>query len=327
MGRQSPVGIDHPNSRPCKIDAMNQYDLVSLQLFMATVDQGNIAAAARSNNIAASAVSKRISDLEARLGVALLYRLRDGAQPTPAGQALYRHAKNIEHILKAATSELSEYALGARGHVGLWASVSAVTQFLPDDIAAFVQSYPEVRIELREDVSLNIVEGVRSGFADVGIYSVHIGSTDLQERVYRRDTLMVIVPKGHELDGRESVRLEEIAAYPQVGLQEGSSLQARLLAEAERLGVPLRLRVHVFGFDGVRGMVAAGLGVAVLPEGAVVPYLGPNLGISALRLDEPWALRTLLIGCRDFASLPVPARELIECLAPALPTGETSRQS
>ena len=84
---------------------------------------------------------------------------------------------------------------------------------------------------------------------------------------------MVIVPKGHELEGRESVRLKEIAAYPQVGLQEGSSLQARLLAEAERLGVPLRLRVHVFGFDGVRGMVAAGLGVAVLPEGAVVPYL------------------------------------------------------
>ena len=165
---------------------MNQYDLVSLQLFVAIVDQGNIAAAARSNNIAASAVSKRISDLEARLGVALLYRLRDGAQPTPAGQALYRHAKNIEHILKDASSELSEFALGARGHVRLWASVSAVTQFLPDDIAAFVQSYPEVRIELREDVSLNIVEAVRTGFADVGIYSVHIGSTDLQERVYRR---------------------------------------------------------------------------------------------------------------------------------------------
>ena len=66
-------------------------------------------------------------------------------------------------------------------------------------------------------------------------------------------------------------------------------MQARLLAEAERLGRAAAPAVHVFGFDGVRGMVAAGLGVAVLPEGAVVPYLGPNLAISALRLDEPWA--------------------------------------
>ncbi|TSD83488.1 LysR family transcriptional regulator [Mycobacterium sp. KBS0706] len=294
---------------------MTHLDLVSLRLFVSVVEQRSIAQASRTHNIAASAVSKRLSDLEARVGVTLLYRLKEGVEPTPAGQALYRHAKRMTRIVEDLEAELSEYSQGARGHVRLWANTSAVTQFLPEDLAAYVAHFPEVRIELREDTSNRIVDAVRDGFADMGVFSDHIGPTDLETRIYRRDTLMLIVPSGHPLAGRERVRLAETAAFDHVGLQEGSSLQARLLEEAGRDGTPIRMRVQVFGFDGIRRMVEAGLGIAVLPQGAVLPYLGKN-EFCAVELDESWAVRSLLLGFREYRSLPIVARALIECLAP-----------
>ncbi|WP_165435283.1 LysR family transcriptional regulator [Bradyrhizobium sp. Leo121] len=294
---------------------MAHLDLISLRLFASVVEHRNIAQASRANNIAASAVSKRVADLEARFGVALLYRLRDGIEVTPAGEALYRYVQSISRIAEDMDAELSEFSSGAKGLVRLWANTSAVTQFLPEDLASYVAQYPEVRIDLREDTSDRIVQAVGQGTADIGVISDQIDHSSIETRLYRRDTLMVIVPKGHELDGRDSVRLGETASYQHVGLQAGSSLQAKILTEAKTSDIDIRMRVQVFGFDGVRRMVEAGLGVAVLPEGAVLPYIEKG-EFAAMNLNEPWAQRSLLVGYREFRSLPVVARAMIECFAP-----------
>jgi DNA-binding transcriptional LysR family regulator len=303
----------------------SHFDITSLRLFASVVEQANIAQAARANNIAASAVSKRISDLEARIGIGLLYRTRDGVEATPAGQALFRHVKRILRMLKNLDAELSEYTNGVRGQVRIWATTSAVTQFLPEDLAAYATGFPAVKIELREEASQVIIDAIRDGFADMGIFSGHITNAEIETRVYRRDTLMVIVPSGHPLAQREKVRLAETAEYDHVGLPEGSSLQWKLMKEAEAQGIRLHFRVNVLSFDGIRRMVEAGLGLAVLPEGAVTPYLGTGK-LSAIALDEPWAMRSLLLGYRDYRSLPVVARALVEYLAPA-PHGSEEKVS
>jgi Transcriptional regulator len=77
------------------------------------------------------------------------------------------------------------------------------------------------------------------------------------------------------------------------------------------------MRVQVFGFDGIRRMVEAGLGIAVLPQGAVFPYLD-HRNLVAMVLDESWANRTLYVGYRDYRALPLAARQLVETLAPPL---------
>ena len=212
-------------------------------------------------------------------------------------------------------AELSEYTDGQRGEVRLWANTSAVTQFLPEDLASYVEQYPEVKIQLREETSQAVVDGLRDGFADIGIFSEHLANSEVGTRIYRRDTLMVIVPCHHPLSERTSVNLADTIAYAHIGLQEGSSLQNKLVIEAARAKLDLRIRVKVLSFDGIRRMVEAGLGLAVLPEGAVTPYIGAGM-FTALPLDEPWARRALLLGFRDLKSLPVVARALIECLAP-----------
>ncbi|MCC4800575.1 MULTISPECIES: LysR substrate-binding domain-containing protein [Enterovibrio] len=291
------------------------FDITTLRLFVSVAEQGNIAEASRINHIAASAISKRISDLEARVGVNLLYRLRGGVEPTQAGKAMLRHAKRVLLLLEDMDAELSEFTHGMRGQVRLWANTSSITQFLPEDISRYVERFPEVGIELREETSRIIVDGVREGLTDLGIFSGHTDSGDLETRVYRHDTLMVILPTGHPLEEHETLKLEDIAAYNQVGLQDGSSLQNQLMREASSLEDPLKFRVRVLSFDGIRRMVEAGLGLAVLPEGAVIPFLEMGT-FTAVKLDEPWAKRSLILGFRDYKSLPVVARTLIECLAP-----------
>ena len=294
---------------------MRTLDFVSLRLFAVVIEHGNIAQASRVNGIAASAISKRISDLEDQIGVALIHRLRDGIRPTAAGQVLYEHVRGINSDVDRLQADLSEFTTGERGRIRLWANTSAVTQFLPEDLKVYVDQRPAVRIELREDTSARIIEAVRDGTADIGIFSGHIGQTDLEQRIYRRDTLMVIVPSGHALADAKAVTIRDLENYDHVGLQVGSSLQAKVLEAAREAGVEINLRVHVFGFDGIRRMVEAGLGIAILPQGAVLPYLDSR-SLRAVPLDEPWANRTLYVAYRDYRALPLVARYLVETLAP-----------
>jgi DNA-binding transcriptional LysR family regulator len=292
------------------------YDLQTLRLFAAVVDARNIAHAAKACNIAASAISKRVNDLETDARVKLLYRLRDGVAPTDAGLALYRYAQQILALVGKLNVELGEHASGLKDRIRIWANTSAVTQFLPDDLMGFSGLYPDVLFHLTEETSAKNIAALNNGTCDVAIFSEHVAHDDIQTRVFRRDTLKVVVPAQHELAGRDRVSLSETLAFDHVGLQEGSSLQAKVQREASERERSVRFRVQVLSFDGVRHMVEAGLGVSILPEGAVRPYLG-SMNIASIDLDEPWATRALLIGYRDFDTLSLASRRLLDYLAPS----------
>jgi DNA-binding transcriptional LysR family regulator len=103
-----------------------------------------------------------------------------------------------------------------------------------------------------------------------------------------------------------------------VSLPRDTSLAQRLAAETSALGRRLRVRIHVRSFDAMCRMVAAGLGIAVLPEAAVQPHLA-SMGLTRLPLTDAWALRSLLLGARDLAAQPRPARLLMEHLLQPAP--------
>jgi DNA-binding transcriptional LysR family regulator len=294
---------------------MGDYDLQTFRLYAAVVEEKNIARAAKRCNIAASAISKRISDLEERAKVELLYRLRDGVEPTSAGLALFARVRHVLDTVHQLDAELSEFASGQQGRIRIFANTSSVTQFLPEDLKEFSDRYPEVRFDLKEDTSANNVAALNNATCDVAIFNAHVDHDGIQTRIYRRDTLKVVVPENHPMASRARVTLQETLEFDQVGLQEGSSLQQKIQDEARGIEGLVRFRVQVLSFDGIRRMVEAGLGLAVLPEGAVTPYL-PSLRIRAIDLDEPWAVRTLLAGYRNLQALPVPCRRLVDHLAP-----------
>jgi len=144
-------------------------DLTSLQLFVAVCELGSIGRAAEREFIAASAVSKRLSDLETAVDTALLYRHSRGVTLTPAGESLLHHARTVLFGLERMQGELSEYAEGVRGHVRMHANISAIVQFLPEDLGAFARAHSQVKIDLQEHLSSDVLHAVQEGAADLGL--------------------------------------------------------------------------------------------------------------------------------------------------------------
>jgi len=295
---------------------LHRLDLFSLSLFSLVARSGSISKGAELANLAVGAASKRITDLEAAVGTALLERHSRGITLTVAGQALQVHAQRILSDVDQLAADLSDYATGLVGVVRLWANTSAVTQFLPADVSSFVRANPGIRIELEEEDSSEVVLAVLDGRADFGIFADRTPAFGLHQMNYREDLLVLVVPQGHPLGRRRTVRFEEAIEYDFVSLPKGTSLAKRLQAETNALGRNLKMRLQVRSFDAMCQMVAAGLGVAVLPREAIQPHLR-SMNLRQIELQDAWASRRLLIGLRDASAVPRHVRLLIDHLCEA----------
>lgn len=291
-----------------------RFDLQSLEVFLAVVEEHSILAGARRSHIVASAASKRISLLEQLAGTPLLYRHSRGVQPTPAGEALYHHAKRLEEHLHRISDELVEYANGVRGHIRMHVNLTALVQYLPGDLSSFLQENPNIRLDLVEKSSDEVVQAVASGLTDIGICSTTPDpALDLDVLTYGIDQLVLVTQPGHWLARRSNVRFEEILAEDIISLAYGTSIYKLCATAAARLGRTLRVRIEVSDFEAMRNMIAAGLGVGILPASSVAPYLG-LMPLCMVPLGDPWGQRPMNIVARHFQTLPLPSRLLVRHL-------------
>ena len=289
-------------------------DLTSMQLFVAVCEEGSIARAAQREHLAASAVSKRLSDLESSVDTALLYRHARGVDLTPAGETFLHHARTVLFNMDRLQVDLDEYAAGIKGHVRVHANISAIVQFLPEDLASFSHAHGQIKIDLQEHVSTDIARAVAEGQADLGIAHVTQPLRDLVTQPYRKDRLVVVVPAQHPLAEYDAVDFAQTLDYDHVGLHSNSALYLAMRRAATLANKPLRLRIQVTGLDAMCRMVQAGLGIGLLPDRAFA-LLGSGMGtLQAVALTDTWAERTLQLVARNFGTLPLTARMLVEHL-------------
>ncbi|MBB3459195.1 DNA-binding transcriptional LysR family regulator [Rhizobium sp. BK313] len=291
-----------------------RFDLLSLKLFVAVCEHRNISRAADAENIAASAISKRISLLEGMLNTSLFFRSNKGLELTPAAYALLHHARVILRDLDQMESELIDHAEGLRGQIRLAASLSTIVQYLATDIRDFLTMHPGLRIDLDEGLSQEVVRAVSENAADIGVFGGNALVAGLKVFPYHSDRLVVIMPPDHELSHAKTLKFAEVAEHDLVGPQPGSYLNSLVLRAAADLSHPLRLRIRVNGFEPARSMVEAKLGIALVPEHHAARYVtsGPLVSVP---LDEDWAVRHWKICVRDAESLPAPVQLLINHLS------------
>ncbi|MFT4171463.1 MAG: LysR family transcriptional regulator [Rhodocyclaceae bacterium] len=274
-----------------------RFDWQDLDLLLAAAETGSIAGAAERCHTVPSAASKRLSDLESRFGVTLLERARRGVTLTAAGEALARRARPLIDQARQLQLDMADYARGVEGHVRLFANISAIVEFLPAILAAFAERHPAIRVQLEEDVSRGVLRAVAERRADIGIVSERSHIEGVQFHAFLSDHLQLVVPPGHVLAGRPTARFADALDYPCIGLQTHSSLHAQLVRAAAELGREYPQRIQVTSFDAVCAMVAAGLGVGVVPAAATRAYVAA-LGLTGVELDEPWAARQLYLVVR-----------------------------
>ncbi|WP_407166160.1 LysR family transcriptional regulator [Bradyrhizobium sp. ORS 111] len=313
----SPVVSDLPRSpTPAETALTRRVDLTTLRLFIAICDEQNLTRAAQREGIAASAVSKRMNDFELAFGVTLFTRLAKGMALTPAGEALLHHARvtllNVEKI----AVELSEYAQGVRGHVRMLANLSAIVQYLPEDLSAFFGAHGLLRVDLEERPSGQVVRGIEEGAAEIGICSAEVDSRGLEAFHYRYDNLVVVMRSDHPLAGCGNLSFTDTLDYDHIGLHTASSIYLRSQYAATQAGKAMRLRINVPGFDAVCRMVQANMGLGLIPDRAF-HVVGAGMGLRAIPLRDAWGRRELKIVVRDAARLSATSRLMLDHLRAA----------
>jgi DNA-binding transcriptional LysR family regulator len=292
------------------MSTMNRhFDPVTLRLFVAVCEERNIARAAAREALVASAVSKRIGAIEQQVGTPLLVRGRRGIEPTAAGQTLLRQAREILGAMERMHAELSEFASGVQGSVRVAASVSALAEWLPDDIAAFIARQPAVRVSLGEHLGSEVIRAVREGAADLGVVWDAVDPRGLRTLPYRSDHLAVVLPPSHPLARRKRVRFADTLDQPSVGVVPGGLLDTLLRRQAALLGRTITHRMQVSSLDAATRIVAAGLGLAILPVETAAPQVAAS-ELLMLPLAEPWAERRFVIVAREEEWLSAAARLL-----------------
>ena len=292
-----------------------RFDLITLNLVLAIADTRSITRGAAHEHLALAAASKRLSDLESRLGVTLFERHARGVDLTEAGRALVRHIRSLNASLHALESEVVEFSRGIKGHLRIAANASAITECLPADLAAFSQAHPGIRISLEDLTSAEVQAAVAEGRADVGIFVPPQHEARLSCRHYRDGELAVLVPQAHVLARRRAVPFDALLDFDIVGLHLGAAVHEQMRERAQALGRTLNVRLQVRGFDAIAQLVEAGLGVAVLPA-VVAQRFSRIFAVQPLVLQEDWARRPYLLAVRTQDVLPAVVQRFVEALCP-----------
>ena len=289
---------------------MRDFDPVSIRLFLATLEEGSIAKAAARENIVPSAVSKRISEMEAQLRVPLLDRGAKGAQATPAGEALAQHARQLLQTMDRMQREMAGYVEGVRGVIKVLANVTSLSGELPADILRFRADRPQIEVDLEERASPAIYRGVREGHADVGVASQFASHEGLQLFPYRRYVLAAVLPAAHPKAKARRLAYAELLDDDLVEMGRDSGI-VRLFDEAAREARASRtVRARVSSFETICTLVGRGMGVGVAPL-----YLKASkersLGVRFVPLSDAWAQPPSVVVVRDLDALPVAAQAFV----------------
>lgn len=305
---------------------VHDLDLTTLRLFVAVCDHRNIARAGEQEHIGASAVSKRLAHLEQQVHAPLLERHRRGVLPTAAGEILLEHARAMLATADRVARDMTAYRHGVKGQVRLLASVSSISESLPDDIAAFLQrpEHAQIRVDIEERTSTELVRALREGLAPVGVCWDAADLEGLQAQPYRSDRLAIAVHPAHPLARLRSCTLAQTLDCDHVGLPANTAVHTMLARAAAIIGQPIYYRAVVSTFDASLRCVQAGLGVAVVPR-EVAERAGDLARMKIVPLKDAWARRRFAICYRDPAQLSPAARLLVDHLGQVAGRGRSGR--
>lgn len=293
---------------------MAKLDPISLKLYLSVVTERSIAATAAKHHIAATAVSKRISDLEESLGTLLLRRTNRGVEPTDAGNALFTLALSALNELNGIPLLMQNFCAGGKGVIRLCASTSAMAQFLTDDLLAFLKVHPGIQFHIEERTSDTVLQAVRDNAVDIGIFTNAVEPEGVCSEPYGEDRLVLICPLGHALSERDSWFFEQTLEYDFISWYGSSAINKQLNIAALYSQIQWRLRMRVSSFDTLCKMVSEGIGVGILPAFSA-KQRAKIYPIKICQLEDIWAVRKFKIAYREKISLSPPAKLLLDFLA------------
>lgn len=242
-----------------------------LKILREVAGRGSFSGAAEALSYTQSAVSQAVARLEAEMGVPLIERDRRGVRPTAAGAALVDHADGILSRLDAAEADVAAIAGARGGRLRMASFPTAGATLMPVAIATFRASHPEVELSLAEGEPDEIVPRLRAGELDLALVYEFRGVSEKLGAGMRRfdlldDPIRVALPIGHELADRRTVKLEDLREQSWVQTSAPTPYARYVVRSCHAAGFEPRVSFESDDFQTVQGLVAAGVGVALIPQ-------------------------------------------------------------
>ncbi|WDR00618.1 LysR family transcriptional regulator [Devosia sp. J2-20] len=292
---------------------MTPFDSVTARLILLLADTGSIGRAAEREGIASSAVSRRVSDLESRLGVVLFDRSAHGVKLTTAGLSYAEGCRTVLRAIADLDAVMADFGSGQRGALRLACTSSALTGRLPELLARYADKHVGIDLDIQEMSAAKALLALDEGRADVAIVSDNYDFTRFDIKPFEDDRVWVVAPPDHALadriEPRKDIAFADVLDHPIVGIHHAGSLD-RLLADAAKAAdKPLTETLRVESFPALVRMVEAGFGIGFLRSTSLHLLAGTDLICAPLA--EPWALRQLLVARRKSTPLSAAVKTFI----------------
>jgi DNA-binding transcriptional LysR family regulator len=274
-----------------------RFDMISIRLLVDCVQHGSLSAAAELAHLALPAASRRMKELEQAVDETLFERQGRRLHPTRAGRVFYRHGVEVLQTLEQLGVELTNMRFGVVTKVRLCASTASISQFLAPMLRQYAHAFPRVRIDLEEQVSEGVVRSLREGRADVGIFVEGVETHGLDCQAFEQDELVLVLPPEHRLVGSGPLPFADTLDEDWISFTEGTALLLQLQQAAHAAGRVLRLRMQARSFDTVCHLVAAGMGIAMLPRAAAP--IARVMNLHCRPLTDAWTARRIVIATRS----------------------------
>lgn len=263
------------------------FDATRLRVFREVAQRGSISAAADALSFTQPAVSRQVATLEREAGAQLLERLPRGIRLTEAGRVLLGHAEAILDRMTAARTQVEAVTCLEAGRLRIGAFPTANATIVPRAIAVFTHDHPEVELSLDEAISAELIPRLRAGELDVAV------ATDPAERDLHdlavldiaEDPMLVALPLDHPLARKPRLRLRDLRDESWI---EGGPAGCRrpLFRACAAAGFEPHIRFGSEQWLGKQGLVAAGVGVTLIP-GLAVATVRDDIVLRSLGPDTP----------------------------------------
>ena len=258
-------------------------DTVRLTVFRAVATLGSFTSAAKSLRYTQSAVSRQIAALEDDLAVALFDREARGVRLTEEGRVLLTHAEAVLDRMDVARRELATLRAVDGGRLRIGAFATAEAALVPRAMAAFQKDFPNVELSLSDGLSATLATSLRTGELDVAVVNHGPALDGLTTHHLLDDPQFVALPPGHRLAHRKTLRLTELAEENWIA--GSTTVEDTLIGACLRSGFRPTVRYVVQEWTAKQGLVAAGLGITLVP-GLLTGAVRPDLVLKRLRSPD-----------------------------------------
>jgi LysR family hydrogen peroxide-inducible transcriptional activator len=265
-------------------------ELQQLRYVSAIAETGSFSRAAERCQVAQPSLSQQVLKLENDLGAKLFDRLGRSIRLTDAGRAFLPHARSILSQVETARSSVADHCEDVRGSVAVGVIPTIAPYMMPRYTTAFAKKYPEAKLRIVEETTPVLVESLRDLSVDLAILALPLRHKDLELVPLRTEPLFVVLPRNHPRAGAEVLALKEIRGESFVMLRDGHCFRDLSITTCIRARITPRIAFESDQFSSLFAMVAAGVGISLVPEMAI----DRNAGCRYVRLSDTRATRTIV---------------------------------